>query len=105
VTITNGNSQSPAIDLGVARPRAIQTPATLTATVISFLASGDGGSTFAMVQDAQGTEITIAVSVSRFVVLEPAWFDGCQVLKLRLGTASAPITTEGADRSFFLVSQ
>jgi hypothetical protein len=72
---------------------------------MSFLASADGGSTYAFLQDAQGTELTIAIAESRFVVLEPAWFDGVQLLKLRLGTASAPWTTEGANRTFNLASQ
>ena len=101
--ISSGASLSGAIDLGVYRLVGIAIPATFEPTTLSFQASYDG-TTWNNVYDNFGTEKTIAVAVSRRVILSPADFYGVRYIKVRGGTAAVP-TTVAADRTIKLIAE
>lgn len=100
--IANGASLSAAVTPGPGRYLfALLMPAAWTPAVITFQGSQDG-STFGDVYDGEGTEKSIAVGASRFVYLDPAHFAGITTLKLRSGTAAAPVN-QGAERAITLI--
>lgn len=93
-TIASGQTTSGAIDLGTARLWAIRTPATLTATALTFTASDDCA-TYSQLYDSTGTAISWTVSTSRYIInANPAQWLSVRCLKLVIGAS------EGADRSF-----
>lgn len=102
--IANGASLSGAIDLGVARLVGLSIPANIDgATTLSFVASYDGG-VWNNVYDSVGAEKTVTVAPSRRVILSPADFYGIRHLKVRLGTAAAPVVN-AADRTLKLIAE
>jgi hypothetical protein len=103
VTITAGESLSPALQVGTGIPLALLTPATLVTTTMSFQGSLDG-STWLNLYDAGGVEVTMTIGTSRAISLEAIYLAGMQFLKLRLGTAGSP-ATEAADRIFTVVTR
>lgn len=100
-TIANGASLSAAVGLGLHRVYAIQMPSAWTAASLTFQASYDN-STFANVYDDTGTELTITVAASRFVILDPVKFLGIRAIKVRSGTSGAAVN-QGAERLLQLV--
>jgi hypothetical protein len=101
--ISNGQSLSAAVDLGVARLVGLSIPATFEPATVTFQASYDGA-TFNNVYDSSGVEKTIAVGASRRVILSPADFYGVRYIKLRGGTAASP-TVVAADRTVKLIAE
>ena len=90
-TITSGTALSPAIDLQIYRLFAISMPASWTAAPITFQASIDGVNYF-NVYDDTGTEVSITVAASQYVVLTtPAKMLGARWLKVRSGPNSVPV--------------
>lgn len=102
-TITAAGSLSAAIDLGVYRLVGITLPATFEPTTLSFQSSYDG-TTWNNVYDSTGAEKTITVGVSRRVILSPADFYGVRWVKIRGGTAAAPVVV-AADRVAKLIAE
>lgn len=98
VAIPTTPSLSAAIDLGVARPVALQVPAGWEGTSIAFDASHDGV-TFAPLYTDAGVEKTITVAPSRYVILSPADFLGVRRVKVR------PLTVQTAARTLRLITQ
>jgi len=96
VTIANGASLSGAVDLAGYRVMAVQMPAALTGTSVTFQTSFDG-TTYGNLYDTTGTEESAVVAASRVVWLEPATFVTFEYIKVRSGTAGTP-TTELGDR-------
>jgi hypothetical protein len=95
-TIPSGQTSSGAIDLGSARLWAIRTPATLTATALTFTASEDCQA-YSALYDSSGTAISWTVAASRYVVnAAPAQWLSVRCFKLVIGSS------EGADRSFVI---
>jgi hypothetical protein len=80
-------------NLGIAG--AIQTPAALTGTALSFLVSLDG-TTFTALYATGGTLISYTVAASRVIPLDPAVFGAFPFLKLVSGS------TELAARTFII---
>ncbi len=98
VAIANGQTVSDAVDLGGLRPIALVTPAALTGTSFTFQSSVDG-TTFVPVYDSSGSQVSVTVSTSRFVVLSPTSFAGVRHLKVVSGSA------EGAARTIQIVAR
>lgn len=88
-TIAAGDSLSPAIAVGGLVPVGIVMPAAWTAAVLTFLVSVDDQN-FYPLQDMSG-EVTAGAAAGQYIALDPAIFIGIVSLKLRSGTASAPV--------------
>jgi hypothetical protein len=100
--IASSGSVSQSLALHNRRPLAIQTPSALTGTAITFRCSYDE-STWANLYDDTGTEISVTVSTSRYIALDPSKFAGCEFIQLRSGTNASP-TAEGAAREIKLIT-
>lgn len=80
--IASSGTTSEAIDLGSLTLVGLITPATITGTAISFLASEDDGGTFVAVKGTDGVAISIVVAASGYYVIQPAVLSGIRFLKL-----------------------
>lgn len=94
-SIASGGTTSQPIGLQGNRLLAIQTPAALTGTALTFLASFDD-ETYAPLYNSSGA-VSVTVAASRYIAVEPADFAGVEYLKVVSGSA------EGAARSITLV--
>lgn len=102
VTIANGASLSGELPVGRGcTVVGIVMPAAWTAANLTFQASHDG-TTFNNLYD-NGTEYTITAAISRYIAVDPNKFDSISRLKVRSGTAGAPVNQTGADRAITLV--
>ncbi len=99
--IGTGTSLSDAADLLRGRLASIQMPASWDAADLTFQTSADGA-TYANFYDATGQEYTIPAAASRSILIPRDDFIGVRYLKVRSGTAGAPII-QAADRSLALV--
>jgi hypothetical protein len=89
-TIANGATVSDEMDLTSGRSLvAIQTPAALTGTALTFTACSTSGGTFVPVYDTSGNAVSVTVSTSRYIPLTPASFVGIRYLKVVSGSAEA----------------
>lgn len=96
VTIPNGGSLSPSIDLRGYTPYGIQMPAAWTAAGLSFEVSDDNVS-FADLYDATA-EYTLAAGVDRAIGFSgSSVFAGWKYIKVRSGTTAVPVN-QGAAR-------
>lgn len=101
VTITSGQSLSPAVDLLKYSLVGIQMPATWTAASITFQGSYDA-STFANLYD-ETQEVTLtSPAASLFILLDPAKYIALRSLKIRSGTSGTPVA-QGGDRIITLI--
>ena len=101
-TIPAGGSLSGAIDLATQRLAGIAIPAAWSAANLTFQASTDGA-TFNDLYDWLGGEYTVQVGgPARHVQLPLADFLGLRHLKIRSGTAAAPVN-QAASRTLTLV--
>ena len=75
---------------------AIATPAALTGVTLTFQASADN-TTFYPIYDSFGVELSITVSTSQWIVVDPADFASTAFVKVVSSGA------EGADRTIQLV--
>ena len=103
VTIANGASLSPSVvlragtdDKGYDLPTGcrlfgIVMPAAWTAANLTFQVSHDGVTTWNNLYDANGNEVTITASTSRYIALDPVVFAGVQFLKVRSGTSGTAV--------------
>jgi hypothetical protein len=103
VTITNGQSLSPAVDVGGTTLVAVQMPASWTTANLTLQASVDGTNFFNIFSSA-GVEYTLTAAASTFIVLDPTDMAGVRYLKIRSGTSSTPVN-QGADRVLTLVTR
>lgn len=101
-TIASGTSLSSAIDLGGLRVFSIAMPSAWTAASLSFQCSVDGGTSWFNLYDQSGTEVTAAAAASTCITLTPSQFAPIQYLRIRSGTAAAPVA-QAADRQLQLV--
>ena len=107
LTIAQGQSISDAADLRDGVPVAIEMPAAWTAAAITFRAAPEPGGTFRDVYNG-GTELSVTVGASRYVILDPALVEALAggVLALRSGTAATPVVQNaGAATTVTLVAQ
>ena len=104
VTIGNGTSLSPAIDLDRCSLVGLQLPSGWTAAAITFQASGDDGATYADLYDESAEVNLSSPAASRYLILSPAKFAGIRFLKIRSGTSGSPVN-QGADRSILVMKR
>lgn len=84
-TIAAGQTVSDVIDLGRANALVgIQMPGTFVGTSLTFQASADG-STYVALYDRDGQAVSVVVSTSRYIYLDPAIFAGVPYLKVVSG--------------------
>jgi len=102
-TIANGQSLSGAIAIGNDVLVGLVMPAVWTAADLTLDSSADGA-TYNNVYDRYGTEYTLLVDASRFIPLNPVDFAAMPYLKIRSGTAGAPVN-QGGDRIITLVTR
>ncbi len=96
-TIASGASLSGTINVGGLRLFAITMPSAWTAAGVSFQVSSDEGATWANLYDASGNELVSTADAGRCIALDPVPFSFAQYLRLRSGTASAPVA-QSSDR-------
>ena len=102
VTIANGTSLSASVDLGANRVFGVVMPAAWTAAGLTFQGSSDGINFFDLFDDG-GTEVSVTVAASKFVVLAaPVKMLSVRWIKVRSGTTGSPVN-QGADRIVKLV--
>ncbi len=101
VTIASGQSLSPAVNLGGRKLCGIAMPAAWTAAGLTLQGSVDG-TTYLDVYIAAGTAYTITAAASQMIVLDPNLLRAMSYLKVRSGTAGAPVN-QGADRALTLL--
>lgn len=106
-TIASGASLSGAItmhqDQNPQVPVALEMPAAWTAASLTFAVSYDGV-TYLPLYDDGGSELTLTVSTSRHVALEPRYFIGVRYLKVRSGPAGTPVN-QGGDRDINVLTR
>jgi len=101
VTIANGGSLSPAIDLALGRLTRIIMPAAWDTANLTFQTSMDGV-TWNNFYDSYGTEYTVTAAAARSILIPLADFIGVQFIKIRSGTNASPVN-QTADRALTLV--
>lgn len=92
--IAAASALSPQANIGQKTLVGIFIPANWTTASLSFQASPDGGVTFAELDDATATAIAIASvtgGAALYVTLDPTKWRGIQCIKVRSGTAAAPV--------------
>lgn len=99
--IAAAGSLSAAVDLGDQRLQRIDMPAAWTAAALTFQASPDGV-TYRNLHNAAG-EISVPADVDRSIAVDPEIFASIRYIKVRSGTAAAPINQLAA-RTLVLVT-
>ncbi|MFA6280382.1 MAG: hypothetical protein WC612_06285 [Bdellovibrionales bacterium] len=90
-TIAAGAALSGAVNLGGLRLFGLVMPAAWTAAGITFQVSYDGGTSWSNLYDANGNEVSVTVAASRAIALDPVTFAAISMIKVRSGTAAAPV--------------
>jgi hypothetical protein len=85
VTIANGQTTSGAIKIFGTTLCGVVVPASFTGTTLQFQGSHDGTNFNTLYKD--GADLSVTVTSSKFVVLQPADFAGVNYLKLVSGSA------------------
>lgn len=96
VTIANGQSVSPAVQLGAKALVGIVIPSTWTAAPLTFQASFDGGANYYNVQDGNGQDTTLLGLASTFVQVDAGLWRGINDLIVRSGPSGAAVAQTGA---------
>jgi hypothetical protein len=89
--IPAGQSQSGTVELHNNAVTSLHMPAAWTGTVVTLLGAPTGKGPFQPVFDAAGVELAVTVAAGRAVVLDASATRGLRFLRLRAGTAAAPI--------------
>jgi hypothetical protein len=87
VTIESSETKSAEVDLRGTTLCGLYMPAAFTGTTLTFEAATSSGGTFVPVYDELGNQVSITVSSSRFISLDPAEFAGIQFLKAVSGSS------------------
>ncbi len=104
LNIANGASLSgTSIDLTAKSLIGISMPAAWTAAGLSFEVSVDAGGTWQPLVDSTNLERTLTVVAAKFITVDPTWFMGAPLLRLRSGTSAAAVN-QGASRDFKLTT-
>jgi hypothetical protein len=103
VTITSGQSLSPAIALGAMTLVGISMPAGWDAAALTFQVSVDDA-TYQELFDRLGAAIQSAATANIYIELDPVTWAGINSLKIRSGTSGAPVA-QSADRVLNLVAR
>lgn len=95
VTIASGASLSDALPLLYLTLVGLVLPALWTTASVSFAVSLDG-TTYVPLYDESGELVITTADASRAIRLDPAKFVGWLYVKVRSGTAGAPVNQAGA---------
>jgi hypothetical protein len=93
-TIAAGQSLSGPVPMGVDTLVGIEMPAAWTAAPLTFQVSPDGGTTWQELYDGAGNEVTIlaaSAAAGRFIQMTSYMWRGINMLRVRSGTAGAPV--------------
>lgn len=107
VSIPNGGALSTGVGLGEKTLIGIIVSAAWTAAGLTFQASEDGGASWLDLTDSTGTAISIAAAgiiAGGRVSLDPTPFIGVDTIRVRSGTAAAPVN-QGAARVLSLITR
>lgn len=96
VSIENGASMTDGINLGGLRLFGLVIPDEWTAANLTFQASFDAGATWVNILNKAGNENIVTVSVGGYLIIDSTDFAALQYLKIRSGTAAAPVAQEAA---------
>ena len=96
VVISSGASLSATVNCGGRTMVSIRMPATWTAANLTFQASEAEGGTYGDLYDDVGTEYLVTAAAARWIALAPVAFAGPPFLKIRSGTAGAPVNQAAA---------
>lgn len=107
VTIANGTSLSPEVDLQGARLVGVNMPGGWTTAALTFQTAVNPDSLTAAVwqdlYDEAGVVLTVQAAASRNVVISnPALLIGARRIKIRSGTPAAAVN-QAADRDLYLM--
>lgn len=95
--IASGQSLSGQVNLGGYTLVGIVVPAAWIAAGISFQASADDGATWAELVDSTDTAISVSsITGAAFVAIDPTKWRGVRSIKVRSGTAAAPVNQTSA---------
>ncbi len=95
-TIDAAAALSGAVNFGGLRLFGIVMPAAWTAAALTFQVSFDEGASWSNLYDANGSEVNVTVAASRAITLDPVVFAAVPMLKVRSGTAAAPVNQTAA---------
>lgn len=99
-SIAAGQSLSPEVDIGSKSLVGIVLPANWSAAAggLSFQVSVDGGVTWNELTTVGGTAYAIAFTAAAgaYIAIDPATLRGVQAIKIRSGTAGAPVNQTNA---------
>jgi len=102
-TIASSASLSDAVEMDGDSLIAIVMPAAWTAADITFQVSYDNGTTFQVLIDQDGNEVTAtSPTASKTTTLKPANFPRIDQIKIQSGTSGTPVT-QAAERVLGLV--
>jgi hypothetical protein len=93
--IAAGQSLSAPINLGAQALHGIVVPAGWTAAGLSFQVSPDGVN-FYELYNIGGTEVTATAAANTYIALDPTLWRTINCLKIRSGTAAAPVAQVSA---------
>ena len=100
--ITTGTAISSGVDLGAGRVVRLDVPAAWTTANITFQASTDGVTYFNL-HDKAGAEYIVTAAPSRSIIIPLADLEGVRYIKVRSGTAAAPVNQLTSDKTITLV--
>lgn len=98
VTIASGQQTSGAVDLSGCVLVGLDMPSAFTGTTVTFTVSSSQSGTYKTLYK-DGANVSVTVTASRQVVLQPADFAGVRFLKVVSGSA------EAAERTITLVTR
>ncbi len=101
VVIAINESLSTVAEIGGSALVGMITPAAWTTAGITLQGSHNS-SAFNNMYDSAGSEKTISAAASRYIMLDPADFAGCDAIKIRSGTSGAAVN-QAAARTVTLV--
>jgi len=96
VTINSGSSLTDMINLAGLRLFAIVLPSDWTPANLTFQMSPDAGTTWANLNDSNGTEIVAVAETSCCILMDPAPLSSLQYLRVRSGSSAEPIAQSAA---------
>lgn len=96
LSFTSGASVSEPVHLGGLRLFAIGFPSPWTGASVTFQISLDGGASWSNLRDKNGDEVAVTPVAGDCTLLDPAQFAAIQHIRLRAGTAAAPVVQDAA---------
>jgi hypothetical protein len=103
VTISNGQSLSPAVALGEFVLTGIAMSAGWDVAPMTFQISADGGTTWGEMQSTSAA-VSYTVALGQYIAIDPTLWRGINMIKVRSGPVGTPVP-QTADRILTLVTR